>query len=266
MTIKTVLVTGTSRGLGFALAKCLLKDHYSVIGISRTLPIDLVQDSKYEHHLIDVSDKLQLENLFKKLVLKNVALHGVVHAAGVYGPFGAIEDSDAEAWEYNVKVNLFGTYYILKEVAKIFRKQEFGNFVAISGGGATNPMPRITAYASSKSALVRLVESVAVDFHDLPVSFNSVAPGLMDTAMLDELIAAGPEKVGKEFFQKMQKFKQNGEDSQEMAISLICKLLSLSNGKPTGKLISAIWDNWEKLLISPDYLNNYELHTLRRKI
>ena len=66
----------------------------------------------------------------------------------------------------------------------------------LSGGGATNPLPRISAYAASKAAVVRFAETLALEVQDDGIDVNAIAPGALNTRLLDEVLAAGPDAVG----------------------------------------------------------------------
>ena len=68
-----------------------------------------------------------------------------------------------------------------------------GKIVNLSGGGATNPMPRVTAYATSKAAVVRFTESMALELKDDRIDVNAVAPGALATRLLDQAVEAGPD-------------------------------------------------------------------------
>src|SRR5205823_7175497 len=90
-----------------------------------------------------------------------------------------------------------------------FRKQKYGKIVNLSGGGATAPLPGISSYAASKAAVVRLTETLAHELQDAGVDVNAIAPGPLNTRLLDEVLAAGPDRVGQDFFEKS--LKQRGE-------------------------------------------------------
>lgn len=263
--MSTYLITGVSSGLGAAVASALLNEEKNVIGISRRPNSELSRFNKYKSVILDIRHSKSVENEFKVLLDTFGRFDGIVHAAASGGPLGRIEDSSPTEWFDAINTNLVGTYNLISNAAREFRKAKRGNFVAISGGGATNPMPRMTAYAASKSGVVRLVESVARDFDDLKeVTFNSVAPGIMKTAMIDRVIDVGPEVVGQVYYDKIIDFKINGVDSKPKAVELVKYLVTRNNHEISGKLISAVWDEWQTLVENREYKSNFDLHTLRR--
>ncbi len=265
--IRKYLVTGSSYGLGAQLSKKLLLEGNIVFGISRSGNSELTAFHNYHDFKIDVTDYSLIKAVFEEITSEFHFLNGVVHAAAVSGPIGKIEDINPADWYKTININLMGTYNLISLSAKHFRETKSGNFLAISGGGATSPMPRMTAYAASKTGVVRLVESVAKDFMEYPkVTFNSIAPGIMKTQMIDQVIDAGSDRVGIEYYKRILEFKTTGQDSLPRALGLICYLLSSEEHLITGKLISAVWDEWPRIFDDKEYRENLDIHTLRRVI
>ena len=88
-----------------------------------------------------------------------------------------------------------------------FRAQRYGKIILLSGGGATKPMPFLSAYAASKAALVRFGETLADEVRDAGIDVNAVAPGALNTRLLDEVLEAGPAAVGQAFYEQSLKQK-----------------------------------------------------------
>ena len=120
-------------------------------------------------------------------------MHILVTNAGVYGPMGAIEDVDWDAWTKAVEINLYGTILPIRAIIPHFKANGGGKIVNLSGGGATSPLPNISAYAASKSAVVRMTETLAGELAAHKITVNAVAPGALNTPLQDELLAAGPD-------------------------------------------------------------------------
>ena len=139
-----------------------------------------------------------------------------------------------------------------------------GKIVVLSGGGATNPLPNISAYAASKAAVVRLMETLAEELKSFHVDVNAIAPGALATRLVDEVLAAGPEKVGVAFFEKNKGWKEKGAVPLEIPAGLAVYLASAESNGITGKLISAQWDDWAKLHEHRDELAKSDIYCLRR--
>jgi NAD(P)-dependent dehydrogenase (short-subunit alcohol dehydrogenase family) len=93
---------------------------------------------------------------------------------------------------------------------------------------------------------------------------NSIAPGALNTRLLDEALAAGSEKVGKTFYDRARKQKEQGGTPLDRGADLAVFLGSAASDGITGKLLSAVWDPWEKLSEHRDHLRQTDIYTLRR--
>jgi 3-oxoacyl-[acyl-carrier protein] reductase len=127
-------------------------------------------------------------------------LQVLVNNAGVYGPKGTIDEVEWEAWADAIRINLLGSVLMARAVLPHFKGQSYGKIVQLSGGGATAPLPRISAYAASKAGIVRFAETLAEEVRGFGIDVNSMAPGALNTRLLDEVLEAGPQKVGGEFY------------------------------------------------------------------
>jgi NAD(P)-dependent dehydrogenase (short-subunit alcohol dehydrogenase family) len=144
------------------------------------------------------------------------------------------------------------------------KERRRGKILILSGGGATAPMANLSAYAASKAAVVRLMETLAVEAKDFGIDVNAIAPGAMNTRFLDEALAAGPEKLGPAYFARLVQQKQSGGVPLEKAADLAAFLASEESNGITGKLISAQWDPWTTLDAHKGELASTDIYTLRR--
>jgi len=183
--------------------------------------------------------------------------------AGVYGPMGPSEAVDLNDWRRAMDINVFGVFLPSRALIPHFKKTGYGKIVVLSGGGATNPLPNISAYAASKAAAVRLAETLAEELREFHVDVNAVAPGALKTRLVDQVLAAGPDKVGAAFFAKNKKWAEEGATPLELGASLCVYLASAESDGITGKLISAQWDPWRDLQQHRDELKS-DIYCLRR--
>ena len=151
-----------------------------------------------------------------------------------------------------------------RELIPHFKKNKKGKIIQLSGGGAANPLPLINGYAVSKAAVVRFVENLSEEVKNYNIDVNAVAPGPLNTRMLDEVINAGPKKVGKDFFKKSILQKKNGGTPFNKVCDLILFLASKHSNGVSGKLISALWDDWENWINYKDILKKSDIYNLRR--
>ena len=273
---KVAIVTGANQGLGLEIAKKYIEAGASLticarngqlLEQARTALLPLAGPNQDISALMaDVSRESEVQAVVDTTLQKFGHVDILVNNAGVYGPKGVIEAVDWQEWVQAIQINLFGSILMCRAILPHFRSRGGGKIVQLSGGGATNPLPRISAYAVSKAAIVRFVETLAEEVREDRIDVNAIAPGSLNTRMLDEVLAAGPAKVGQAFYERSIKQKQSGGTSLEKGAELAVFLGSaLSNGI-TGKLIAAVWDPWLSLPEHLDDLNTTDIYTLRRII
>ena len=274
LTNKCVLVTGGTEGLGLRIVKEFNARGISCLIVARSaeskessllLKHQLVPKNKYFRG--DVCDIEFLSNIAKEITESRTQLIGVAHCAAILGEIGSIDDVSSKSWSETIQINLTGTFNVLKIATSIFKSQGFGNFVALSGGGATDPRPRMLGYASSKTAVVRLVECVAHDTTQSGFTFNCVAPGILPTRMNLEALEKGMNKLSSEYLAKLASAFDNPIDTNSSfvePVELIVRLIIGDFPEVTGKLISAVWDDWRNLTAMIEKNDTEELFTLRR--
>ena len=266
------LITGGSQGLGKAIAGRFLAEGANAVlcarGEKKLLATrdELAKQfpsQKVLAKICDVSSETQVNELVAFALRELGPLHALVLNAGIYGPMGATESVPLEEWRRAMDINLYGVLLPCRAVIPHFKKSGHGKIVILSGGGATNPLPNISAYAASKAAVIRLMETLAEELKAFRVDVNAIAPGALATRLVDEVLAAGPEKVGAAFYEKNKQWKEKGATPLELGANLAVYLASAQSDGITGKLISAQWDPWEKLHELKGDLSG-DIYTLRR--
>ncbi len=144
------------------------------------------------------------------------------------------------------------------------RAQNYGKIINLSGGGATAPLPRLSSYAASKAAVVRFTETLAEEARDNHIDVNAIAPGALNTRLLDQVLEAGPERVGQAFYERSLKQRDQGGAPLEKGAALAVFLASAGSDGITGRLLSAVWDNWAELPARQQHLAKSDIYTLRR--
>jgi 3-oxoacyl-[acyl-carrier protein] reductase len=276
LTDRSAIITGANQGLGKAIATEFVRAGAGVLLTGRTEDLlhqvreellPLAQPGRPVEILrADVSRPEDCAATVRRAadVLPDLAV--LVNNAGVQGAKGPTEEVDWDEWVRTVQINLFGTVMMCREIIPHLRRRGWGKIINLSGGGATAPMPRQSAYAASKAAVVRTTETLAVELKDARIDVNAVAPGALNTRMLTEVLEAGPEKMGRAAYDRALKQQKEGGAPPENAAQLAAFLASGDSDGITGRLISAVWDDWKNLPSRREALAKGDVYTLRRII
>jgi 3-oxoacyl-[acyl-carrier protein] reductase len=170
------------------------------------------------------------------------ALDGLVLAAGRLEPIGPTRAVDLDALARTVDEHVLGALRVVQACAPLLDAAPAPAVVLFSGGGATGPFPRYSAYALAKVATVRLAENLAAEEPAWRV--NAVAPGFVATGMHETTLAAGREEVGP-YFEETER-RLGDATPPEAAAELVAFLLSGESAGISGRLISAVWDPWRE--------------------
>ena len=162
-----------------------------------------VRDQKIFATACDVSVADEVERLFSDISAHLGPVEILVNNAGVYGPKGESETVDFAEWARAIEINLYGTFLPCQLGIRHMKEMRRGKIINLSGGGATAPLPRISAYAASKAAVVRLTETLAEELREFSIDVNAIAPGALNTRLLEEVLSAGPDAVGKAFYREI---------------------------------------------------------------
>jgi 3-oxoacyl-[acyl-carrier protein] reductase len=267
---RAALITGGARGLGLEIARAYLREGARVVICARSVAAlaaaqeELVAIGEVHAHAADVSVPEAAQELVAFAAETLGGLDILVNNAGVYGPKGAIDEIVWTQWVRAIEINLMGSVLPVRFALDHLRQSERGKVVQLSGGGATSPLPMLSAYAASKAAIVRFSETLAHEVADDGIDVNAIAPGALNTTMLDEVLEAGPEAVGEAFYAKAVQQHENGGTPLARGADLAVYLGSRRSDGITGRLLSAVWDPWEELEQHAETLRESDIYTLRR--
>lgn len=263
---KGVLITGAGRGIGKRLAIGFAAAGARVGLIARSkAELDLV-NLEIEHAggnslrlRADVRDYEQMMAAVERMRVNYGGVHVLICAAAMQGPIGPLVEAPPKAWAETVEVNLMGVVHACKAVLPQMIERRSGKVIVLGGGGGASSRPFFSAYASSKAAVVRLVESLADEVRDHNVQVNAMSPGGTYTHMTDEILRAG-DRAGWKDHEEAMRVRVTGGVAPEKQIKLALFLASEQSNHVSGKLIH-VNDDWKRLENSNVHP---EIFTLRR--
>ena len=268
---KVAIITGASKGIGKCIAETFAREGCNLTIASRhfdEISAAAEELKKYNVDVLpmkcDVSNSAEVEEMVKKTMGRFEKIDILVNNAGIYGPLGLLINNDLEFWAKTININLMGTVMCTKFVLPYMMKTRKGKIINLSGGGSGgSPTPTISAYATSKVAVVRFTEVIAEEVKDYNIQVNSIAPGGVNTRLLDQVLEAA-DKLDKKFLEKVKKQKETGGTPPEKAAQLVLYLASDDSDGITGKLISAVWDNYKNFSNQLDEIKGTQIYTLKR--
>ena len=186
--MKSVLITGVSRGIGLSIAKEFIQNDYFVFGTSRS-KFDLskaLESNNCKHLIVDVNDRDSITSIMKDIPGENNTLDCLVNNAGITADQLFIRMKDSE-WDDVINTNLTGIFNITKPVSKIMLKQKSGSIINISSVSGLMGNAGQVNYSSSKSALLGFTKSLAKELAPRGINVNCICPGFIESDMTNEL-------------------------------------------------------------------------------
>lgn len=271
---RTVLVTGASRGLGLEIAQQFAGAgaHVALLARDATTLADAQEQvvaaqvgaaQQVRVYAADLANEAQIDHAVHACLADFGTVDILVNNAAIQGPIGPFEQVDWAAWRAVFEVNLFAPARLCRLVIPAMRARGSGKIINLSGGGATSPRPDLSAYATTKCGLVRFSETLAEELRSDRIDVNCVAPGAMNTRMLDELLASGPDGARREYAQAVKRAQQGGTAPAQAAALVVWLASPISDGI-SGRLFSAVWDDWASLPERWHQMVSSDVYTLRR--
>ena len=275
MSKHTVIITGASTGLGKLTATKFLEygAHVCIFGrnckdfFEKNPGIFKTElNKKIYLHEGNCAVESDFQDCVANTVDKFGTITGLINNAAIHGPIGSTETVDSSEWLKAIQNNLMSTFIGCKSVLPHMQANNYGKIINLSGSGE-KPLPRFSAYSTSKAAVVKLTEVLAAENESYNIYINSIAPGPMNTFFLEDVLNRDPSIVGEAIYKKRMEQKQNGGVNMNIPADLCAYLISEKSEFFTGKLISAIWDDWKNFNTNlKDEFANSDIYTMRRQI
>ncbi|KTB48297.1 SDR family NAD(P)-dependent oxidoreductase [Dehalogenimonas alkenigignens] len=241
---KTVVVTGSSRGIGLAIAKACAVAGANVVLSSRNInnlwkPINELRGRGFsvQGFQADVKNEAEISSLFESSKLAFGKIDVWINNAGVAGGYRTLQSMTPTEIQEVINTNLMGTLYACRLMIPYFVSMGGGTIINIGGrGGHGNPSPFQAPYAASKAAITSLTRSLAAENKGKPVSINCFFPGMVETDIYKDVMTC-PETDSKMGLMPilLKAFATPIDRVQKVTLEMCC----FRPGKITGKCYSA---------------------------
>jgi len=191
--MKTILVSGSSSGIGLAICEEAKKMGHSVIGISRNINSQATELG-IRSYSVDVTNQNQINELVNNLTSENITIDILINNAGLLIK-DRFRDTTDDTFKKVYDVNVFGLANLTRALLPIINRHgQVINITSVGGLNTSKKFPGLSAYASSKGALITLTEVLAEEYRSRP-RFNCLALGSVKTKMLAEAFPGYEAKI-----------------------------------------------------------------------
>ncbi len=271
---RVALVTGGGKGIGLAIGQRLAASGWQLVlcGRDQRALDEAVAQARERHGVegvgisVDLSRPGAVESLFSRWQRPEQLPAAMVCGAADYGVLGPLHAVDFAAWKRSFDLNFFSVAEMIHHyvrIAVLGGSPPRRRIVVIGGAGlgSARVSGAVSGYSCAKAALHRLVEVVHEEVHARGIDINCVLPGLVNTGMVDQAIAAGP--ILGPLYEASLEARAGGGTPPESVADFIDRLLADDAAGISGRLLSARWDG--PALTSPAAVaSDPDLFRLRR--
>lgn len=237
---KTILITGTSKGIGRTTAKLFATNGWNVVATMRT-PEKETELNVFPNVLVtalDITNEKTIAEAMQKATDRFGKIDVLLNNAA-FGQFGLFESLTAEQIEEQYRVNVFGTMNVTRAILPHFRQNKSGTIATISSASGRIGMPMVSMYASSKFAIEGFFESLYYELFTQGIKVKLIEPGGVETTFHQ----TAEEKFG---------FSNSLNDYNSFTEKFIAKFESMHDGMATAEQVAettyqAITDNTNQL-------------------
>ena len=258
---KNVLITGAGRGIGKRLALGFARMGARIALISRSkAELDLAHieiEQAGGNALRIKADVCDPEQLVLAVDRAHVAFRSkvdvLVCAAVTPGPLGDFLHAPLKSWAEAIQVNLLGVAYSCRAVLPDMVEKRSGKIIVLTCESDQAPKVNLSAYTTSKTAVVRFAEALAAEVLDHNVQVNCFDPGPAYTSFTDEIISA-EDRLDPRIVDTAKETRRTGGVSPEAQLEHVAFLASERSNHITGKLIHVKdnWKQWTHTTLRPD--------------
>lgn len=178
---RVVLITGAKGGLGTSVTQAFLAAGATVAGSSKTIRDSDFPNPRFAAIPADLTVAESARQLVDKAIGRFGKIDALVHVMGGFAGGQPIPETTDETWDLMMNLNLRAAFNVLRAVIPPMRRAGRGRIVAISSRQAVEPAANLSAYNTSKAALVALIRTAALENQDAGITANTILPGAMNT-------------------------------------------------------------------------------------
>ena len=195
---RVVLITAGASGIGRVIAESFIAsgDTVHICDVNQTSMDEFFEaNPSADGTLCDVSDVLQVNNLFDEVEALHGRLDVLVNNAGVAGPTAPVEDIEPCEWDKTIGVDLNGVFYCTRRAAPMIRAAK-GCIINMSSNAGLFGFPLRSPYTAAKWAVIGLTKTWAMELGPEGVTVNAICPGYIDTPMLQSFFTGAGSGAG----------------------------------------------------------------------
>ena len=267
-----IIIFGASGSIGSYLVKEYMSQNSELLLFVKNLKSKkkIINKLKFQSSAKIIIDQLNFTNfssITKKInkhksFVKNSDI--IINATGSLGEIKNVLNINFEKFKNTMDINFFSNLILLQNLSKFIKNNKNLLIIFFSGGGVTSYRKNFGTYSISKLSLIKLIEIVSNEINNKNVRINAIAPGIIQSKMVDITIN-NRKLVSKKEIKKIERDIKYSNDALKKLFKVINFLRSNKGKQITGKLISSKWDNietWNKNKIKK--LINKDLYNVRR--
>ena len=247
---QTAIVTGAGRGVGRSIALSYAREGAQLALVARSLD-ELEETARQVEALgapalvipTDISDRDQVDRMAALVIDRYSTIDVLVNNAAISGPVGPLQDVDPDRWVQVLQVNLFGTYHCCRAVLPTMVRQDRGRIISLTSEVDMATYYSMSAYSTSKAAIIRLTEGLARELAHTNVRVNALGPGGIPSRMCEEIRDEAATAGVHDLSESCRAVAAGERDATEQATALAVFLACDDSGNMSGKLLSAMLDD-----------------------
>ena len=269
---QTAIVTGAGRGVGRSIALSYAREGAQLALVARS--VDELEETARQVEALgapalviptDISDREQVDQMAARVIDRYSTIDVLVNNAAISGPVGPLQDVDPDRWVQVLQVNLFGTYHCCRAVLPTMVKQDRGWIISLTSEVDMATYYSMSAYSTSKAAIIRLTEGLARELAHTKVRVNALGPGGIPSRMAEEIRDEAAAAGVYDLSESCRAVAAGERDATEQATALAVFLACDDSGNMSGKLLSAMLDNLSHLREHVPEIMASDAYQLRRQ-